>query len=312
MPKRSNDFQKLVYLVRLNLADAAKVTESKLLRDRLTRKLREVDVCIEGFVGGDSVKVCVECRDHVRVADVTWVEAMKTKHERLPTNLLILASRSGFTSEALKVANIYGIQALKLDEVETADFPAMLGASSSLWVRLINVHAEKVVVRVKRTNACDAKTITDFLEAENVVVMPDNSLYAQDGSEIGAICILVQRMIEAQPCREYLLNNCRPDHVRFHLRWEPPVDDVGRPFFLKKLDPNLLREIQYIQIYGPCELKITEFGLRRGSLGGVHFAWGKSEIMGKPALVVATRDMHGAETLSFTVNNELISLNQAT
>lgn len=74
MPKRSNDFQRLVYLVRLNLAEGAEVTESKMMRDRLTKRFREVDIVIKGKVGSQPVVVCVECRDHKRVADVTWLD----------------------------------------------------------------------------------------------------------------------------------------------------------------------------------------------------------------------------------------------
>jgi hypothetical protein len=36
MPKRSNEFQRLIYLVHVNLAAGATVTESKMLRDRIT------------------------------------------------------------------------------------------------------------------------------------------------------------------------------------------------------------------------------------------------------------------------------------
>jgi hypothetical protein len=67
---------------------------------------REVDVCVEGIVGGTPLNVCLECRDHARPADVTWVEAMKAKHDRLPTHALILASRSGFTNQAQVVARL--------------------------------------------------------------------------------------------------------------------------------------------------------------------------------------------------------------
>lgn len=38
MPKRSNDFQRLIYLIRVNLAEGAKVTESKMMRDRQTKQ----------------------------------------------------------------------------------------------------------------------------------------------------------------------------------------------------------------------------------------------------------------------------------
>jgi hypothetical protein len=47
MPARSNDFQRLVYLVKKLLARSATVTESKPLRHRGTNDFREMDICIE-------------------------------------------------------------------------------------------------------------------------------------------------------------------------------------------------------------------------------------------------------------------------
>lgn len=137
MPKRSNEFQKLVYLVRVSLSAGATVTESKLLRDRITGQEREVDVCVEGIVGGTPVNVCLECRDTARKADVGWVEQMKAKHERLRMNALILASRSGFTKGAQEVARQYGIEAISLDKVDQADVHALLKAKSALWTKCV-------------------------------------------------------------------------------------------------------------------------------------------------------------------------------
>lgn len=76
------------------------------------RCLVEVDVCIEAEVGGHTVVICIECRDHSRTADVTWVDQMKGKHERLPTNTLVLASRSDFSKRARSAAKVAGIQLL--------------------------------------------------------------------------------------------------------------------------------------------------------------------------------------------------------
>ncbi len=137
MPKRSNEFQKLVYLVRLNLASGATVTESKMLPDLVTNRKREVDVCEEGYVGGHSVKVCIECRDHKRPADVGRVDAMKAKHERLPTRALILVSRSGFTSEAQEVARRYGIEALALEESNTQIFRVCWGQQALFGIKVL-------------------------------------------------------------------------------------------------------------------------------------------------------------------------------
>jgi hypothetical protein len=114
MPKRTNEFQQLVYLVRLHLAAGGTVTESKMLTDRRTGQQREVDVCIEAVISGEPIVVSIECRDHTRRADVGWVDQMKTKHERLPTNALILASKRGFTPEAKRVAADYGIKVVAL------------------------------------------------------------------------------------------------------------------------------------------------------------------------------------------------------
>jgi hypothetical protein len=292
MPRRSNEFQKLVYLVRVNLAAGATVTESKMLADLVTGREREVDVCVEGGVGGYPVRVCIECRDHARPADVTWVESMKAKHERLPTHALILASRSGFTDEAREVARRYGIEALPLDEVDQADFHALLEAKSSLWTKCVTVTAQKVIVRV---------IATPTLAAENVVVMPDNLVYASDGTELGPIVDLVQLVLNAPYAQRYLLTEGKEEHVWFEFRWEPPRDSRGNPLFLKKQEPLTLREIQYIEIKGPCDFKISEFHLRRGNFGGVQVAWGKTEIFGKEALVVATRDSAGLEKISLNI-----------
>src|SRR5687768_4184684 len=128
MPPRCNEFQALVYLVRTHLAQGATVTESAMLRDRVTGRKREVDVCVRGTVGSEPITLCLEARDLSRgPVDVGWVDAMKTKHDRLETHALILVSRSGFTLEASRVATSYGIKTIALEDVEQTDIPALLG-----------------------------------------------------------------------------------------------------------------------------------------------------------------------------------------
>jgi hypothetical protein len=101
VPARTNDFQKLIYLMRHNLAEGAVVSESKMLTDLVSNDLVEVDVCIEGMMAGDLIRISVECRDRSRPADKNWVHEMKAKHERLPTNHLVLASSKGFSKKAV-------------------------------------------------------------------------------------------------------------------------------------------------------------------------------------------------------------------
>jgi len=52
MPQRSNEFQKLVYLVKQQMAAGAKVTESQMLVDRITGTEREVDGSSGGIAAG--------------------------------------------------------------------------------------------------------------------------------------------------------------------------------------------------------------------------------------------------------------------
>ena len=288
MPKRSNDFQRLVYLVRVNLAEGALVTESMMLVDRVTKRKREVDICVEGTVGGHPVLVSIECRDHRRVADVTWVDAMKAKHDRLPTNALILASRAGFTPEARAVASGYGIQTFDLADIETADFSALFGFGSSLWSKSVTITAAKVLITV---------TPTDLLSGETVAVMPDNLVYSSDGSELCQVVELVQMLLNSRGARYYLLNEGKVDHAWFEIIWEPPRDHLNNPLFLRKIDPVALREIRTLNIQGPCKFEITEFGMRAGLMGNIHVAWGKTGIFGRDAMVVATNS-GGARKLS--------------
>ncbi|MBX3318278.1 MAG: hypothetical protein KF890_00210 [Nitrospira sp.] len=289
MPKRSNDFQRLVYLVRVNLANGAKVTESKMMRDRLTKRFREVDVVIEGLVGQQPVVVAIECRDHKRVADVSWVDMMKTKHDRLDTHALLLASRMGFTPEAKDVAAKYGIELFSMEDIETADIPAMLGPGGSLWVKLVTVTAQKVTARVAKVGD---------LAVETVVTSPDNLLYLQHESELCQVREFVDRLLNSPRARDNLLAEAKEEHVWFELVWEPPTDHEGRPLYMKKIDPETFRHVECLRVVGACKVEIGRFGMRHGQLGGVKVAWGKSTIAGRDALAVATITPVGEAKLS--------------
>jgi hypothetical protein len=289
VPRRSNDFQRLVYLVRVNLADGAKVTESKMMRDRLTKRFREVDVVIEGMVGHQPVVLAIECRDHKRVADVTWIDMMKTKHDRLNTHALFLASRMGFTPEAKDVAEKYGIELFSLEDVETADIPAMLGPGGSLWLKSVSITVEKVTARVAQVGN---------LAVESVATSPDNLLYLQDEAEFCQVRELVEGLLKSPHARDYLLVEAREEHVWFEFVWESPTDHEGRPLYMKKIDPDVFRPVECLRVVGPCKVEIGRFGIRHGQLGGVKVAWGGSTIAGRDALAVATITSSGEAKLS--------------
>jgi hypothetical protein len=114
VPKRSNEFQRLIASIHHALAsEGAIVDESRELRDRVTGAAREVDVVIESAVGDYPVFVCVECCDRSRPATVEWVEQQHGKHASLSTNKLILVSAAGFTQTAVDKAQQYDAVAVE-------------------------------------------------------------------------------------------------------------------------------------------------------------------------------------------------------
>ena len=276
MPKRTNEFQQLIFLIRSALADGATVAESKTLRHRLTRKLREVDICINGNVGGYPVIISIECQKRGRLADVAWVEAILKKHEHLPTNQLILVSHSGFSSQALALATAEGAVVLTFEEIERTDFQALLGETSSLWVKTLTMTVDKVIVQV---------VPTDDLDSERVRTVPDQNIHSPDGTFLGELAVLVRWIINDSGVTARFTEIGQQDHRWFIVRWSPPKDSL----FLQKESPRVLRAIEFIEISGPCEIKLAEFGLRRGKLADVEVVWGKSRILDKETMFVATR-----------------------
>ena len=83
------------------------VTESKFLHDSHLDIDVEVDVVIEGLFEGEHLTLSVEVVEHGRPVDVTWVQRQIARHEYLPTNKLLLVSRSGFSKNAEIAAGKY-------------------------------------------------------------------------------------------------------------------------------------------------------------------------------------------------------------
>lgn len=116
MPRRTNDFQRLLYLIHRALAEECEVEESVELTDRISGKKREVDIVIRTGGGPHSIIIGVECRGRGRPASIEWVEQQWAKHQNL-TDKLILVSESGFSRDAEAEAQSRGIEAYAMKEV---------------------------------------------------------------------------------------------------------------------------------------------------------------------------------------------------
>lgn len=145
MPKRTNPFQQLTTSIFATVyAPHYLVEESVIEINKKTGIPREIDVRITDKANPDN-KILIECRDHQRKQNVTWVDAVDGKARSLGFKKVILISRSGFSKSAEKEANSRGIQTMHLKEAEDFDWKRWLFAIKEFGV---NIDFEPVVKRV--------------------------------------------------------------------------------------------------------------------------------------------------------------------
>ena len=295
MPKRSNQFQRLVYLVKKHVAGDAQVTESKMLPDLVTGKAREVDICVEQTIADHATMLSVECRDWKRKQGVGWIEEMKAKHDRLPTDLLVLASTRGFTEEATRVAESYGIQLLTLEEIDDLSIGRLFGNQQSIWAKLVSLHPNKVLIRVSSTDSPP-------LEAEIVQVSPENLVFRADGSRVGTARDLVNSVLGLEEIKREVQNIAAESDNTFSVELGPLSPESPLSFYLEKLDPQILRRVESIHIEGQCVIQLDEVRLERARLGTIDVVWGVGDLLGEKALVVEMEDGTGESTVKIDLN----------
>lgn len=295
MPKRSNQFQKLVFLLKKHLSENAIVNESKMLKDLITGAEREVDIHIETVISSHPVNVSIECRDHKRAANVMWVEEMKAKHERLPTNALVLISRNGFSREAIRLAKKYNIQTLTYKETTEEDIDRIFGNLDSIWSKVFTLTPNKVIVRLAATRKFPAEAITAF---------PNNSIYAANGRFIAVIRDLIEGWLKSGEIKEEFAKKGDQSHKSFFIGWQNPKNEAGKSLYLKKIKPSVLRRIEIIEARGACKFEVSRFPLRHGALGDVKFSWGEGKFIGKKVVLLASKDRRGNKRISIIVENK--------
>lgn len=284
MPRRTNEFQRLIAAIQGHLDPGSKVAESVLLSDRITGTDREVDVVISGKVGSQPITVSVECRDRARPADVTWVEQMQAKHSRLPTNVLVLCSHGAFSPEAHRIADAYGIRCCEFADVDAAAPERLFPDVGSLWGKAWEATIDRVRVTVEATGT---------LPEEIVRASPDNTLFLDDGSIIGSAAELANALLHADILVKRMAAEARPEHTYLESRWEHPVLG-GRRLCLQKQEPLMLRAIQVFQVVAKCRVTVDEFPLRHGRYGGIRVAWSNGQMLGQPITLIASEDSMGA------------------
>jgi hypothetical protein len=276
MPKRSTPFQAIVRLVRQHFAEPGiAVTESKFLRDAVLGNEREVDIVIEGNLDGEPIVISIEVREQQRPATLNWVQEMIQKHRNLPTNLLLLVSRSGFSRAALSaIDREANVQAL-IPEVIEVDGEAVV---RRFYVDMINYSATRCTAHVRSWN-----------DRIPVSGQPDTDIYRTDGTLLGPLAYLVHEAIHLDPISLGLSveahNHPERDQVTtFSLGL--PMSQLG--YHLKRMETGELHVIEELEVWGDFAWTQTEVPLTLTRLGERVYGAAQAPIAGRPAVWVGT------------------------
>lgn len=171
MPKRSNEFQRLITVLNRVLAGSGEVTESAMLVDKSNGTLREVDILVRTTSAGYPITIGIEVLGTRRKADGPWVEKMRAKHQELETDVLVLVSANGMAKSAKIKAAFHHIQVMTLAEISAADWPVIASLGRARRANLTRV-----------TYSCELIT-SDGLNELLVFAPPGWKLTSEQGTQ---------------------------------------------------------------------------------------------------------------------------------
>ncbi len=312
MPKRSNDFQRLIAMLTQLTSGGAAVHESVEVLEIASGQRREVDVVALGEVAGHQTTVFIECRDWQRKQDVQWVEQARTKFDDLGANVKVLVSSSGFTKSALQKAAHYGIKAITPGEITDEFVGRLVNSVSDIqyhhWVTL-TLKAEAVITR-------DGVTQKQELPG-NVPV------WLADGSQASLFVDLVEHVTSSHT----RMHNDVWDEtfrtgvekygegkVKFVATGDSPAPVFnGQKVYLKgisnKSGEEELFEIANVIVQFEAQRTVVDVALTHGEYDGTYFSTGKSGLdQGNPLQLVCTENIDGEFDLMGRIDGTVESL----
>jgi hypothetical protein len=303
--QRSTEFQRLVYLVKKHAAVGSAVTDSQYLLDSKSRK-REVDVCIVSSVDGIPVLICIECNEKKRAADVGWVEQMKGKHDRLPTNILLLYSRYGFTEGAKEAARDLRKHIVALEILDENSTERLFGGASTLLFKTSSQTPTLVVIGFAATRDLPTQQVSLPIEVFN-----DIAIFNQSGQEISNGGTLVNQLLRSPKALLEFLRIGEDHHKKFNFHTTSVTEGLANnPIFLQQADRDrqLLRQIDSLTISGDAAVQTSPLPLKHGKLEDTTVAWGTTPYEGKQAQLVVSQDKTGDTKASFAFGDTSVQL----
>jgi hypothetical protein len=298
MPKRSTDFQRLVAIVSRHKSVGATVTESRFLLDKDGGK-HEIDVVVEDKVGGTPVTISIECIEQGRPADDGWVNRMKGKHDRLPTDILVLYSRSGFTRGAVAAAKEFRKRLVTWESLSDGSVEALLNGIGTMFAKMLAQTVTKTTVVLRGETP-----------AEEVELSQTSPIFRESGDVITTAAIMVDTFLRLPHVLSGILRQCEEHYKKFEVRISNPTEGTGNQIYCRRDEFSPLRMIEILKISGLVEMKTSPVPLTHGKLEDTVVAFGKTQHEGKQAIFVASKDEAGETKATLDIEGTSFPLHQ--
>jgi hypothetical protein len=255
------------------------VTESKFLHDASVDRDREVDIVVEGSFDGDPVVTSIEVIEHARPATIQWAEQIIAKHQHLPTNRLMLVSKSGFTSSALARVESEGgwVAAVTPRPVEVDHKPLI----KSLFMDTI--HRKSTAYRLFAL-APDGR----WLEGE---IPPGQAICNISGNRLGTAEELAKETFHLPWLHERFGSEAHFHPERDQLatfECAVPLDSLG--YYLQADNSCEFYPVKAVEFRGDFRFEQKELAFEFSDLGNRRYGFTEAPILNHPAIWVTSTD----------------------
>lgn len=303
VPKRSNDFQRLIAML-MEVLEDAEVEESKEFSDPDNSEMRETDIYVRlrGLWGGRDIRIALECVDRKRKRDTPWVEMIGMRYQRLKVaDVVLLVSSSGFYKPAIQKAEALGMRAI----------------TPTVTKRNLSGHIDGSLEGQGLAGDFKTGLTVGMMEYESMGLRTypsavgtwDGIFTRADGSELINGMELAARQIAAEP--ELMRAMYEGGENRFVGEFDEPTHE-DEPLYARVVSADGESESLVRAVY--LHYVVTVSMTNRGDMAqteiidfeGIKFGTGTSVIGGEPARMVVTESPDGQSFNAITsVNYEV-------
>lgn len=131
MAKAGRDLEELVETLESLLAGTGvELRSPEIIRGKVSKTPREIDVTMRSRIGSTPVLVMMECRKRGRIQDVQWIDEIAGKKEDVGADKAVAVSRKGFSAAARNAAEFKGIELRTLGSVDAASLSSWLNTDT--------------------------------------------------------------------------------------------------------------------------------------------------------------------------------------